>query len=155
MGLKCFDCFLKYSLSTKKECGHDDAIWTCAWGKRKITQKKSNEAQGNGVEPIEQSNGGDHGDEEIVQELDIIVTGGVDDLVKIWEYDSQEGSIKLKHKLGEHSLGVVSVALNPDATSKLYCIKLKRLIFYLFLYYRMRFKFFGLGDSYMGRRFRR
>ncbi len=46
----------------------------------------------------------------------MIATGGVDDLVKVWEY--VDGEVKLKHKLGDHSLGVVSVALSADAKSK-------------------------------------
>ena len=52
---------------------------------------------------------------EIIPAVDVIVTGGVDDLVKVWHYD--EGELKLRHKLGDHSLGVVSVALNKDADS--------------------------------------
>jgi hypothetical protein len=40
----------------------------------------------------------------------------VDDLVKVWHYE--DGALKLRHKLGDHSLGVVSVALSADAKRK-------------------------------------
>ena len=56
-------------------------------------------------------------DDENVTTVDIIATGGVDDLVKVWEYTS-DGEMKLKHKLSEHSLGVVSVDLSKDVKSK-------------------------------------
>ncbi|KAJ8912454.1 hypothetical protein NQ315_002820, partial [Exocentrus adspersus] len=42
--------------------------------------------------------------------LDYIVTGGVDDLVKVWVL--QDDRLVLKHKLEGHSLGVVSVAIS-------------------------------------------
>ncbi len=45
--------------------------------------------------------------------MDVLATGGVDDLVRLWEYD--DGELKLRHKLAEHSLGVVSVAFSKDA----------------------------------------
>ena len=59
----------------------------------------------------------DNKDDENVTTVDIIATGGVDDLVKVWEYTS-DGEMKLKHKLSEHSLGVVSVDLSKDVKSK-------------------------------------
>ena len=44
---------------------------------------------------------------------DVVATGGVDDLVKVWQYE--DGELRLRHKLGDHSLGVVSVALSKEA----------------------------------------
>lgn len=44
--------------------------------------------------------------------VDYIVTGGVDDLVKVWEL--KEDRLVLKHKLEGHSLGVVSVAVSNN-----------------------------------------
>ena len=44
---------------------------------------------------------------------DVVATGGVDDLVKVWQYE--DGELRLRHKLGDHSLGVVSVALGKEA----------------------------------------
>ena len=48
---------------------------------------------------------------------DIVATGGMDDVVRIWDVTA-DGELKLKHKLTDHSLGVVSVALNKDVTRK-------------------------------------
>lgn len=45
-----------------------------------------------------------------------VITGSVDDTVKVWEFKNK--GLKLKHKLTGHSLGVVSVAINSDGTSK-------------------------------------
>ena len=44
--------------------------------------------------------------------LDYIITGGVDDLVKVWEL--QDDRLVLKHNLEGHSLGVVSVAISNN-----------------------------------------
>lgn len=46
-----------------------------------------------------------------------LVTGSVDDAVKVWEL--KNGTLKMKHKLTGHSLGVVSVAVCSDGSSKL------------------------------------
>jgi WD repeat-containing protein 61 len=45
-----------------------------------------------------------------------LVTGSVDDAVKVWEL--KNGTLKVKHKLTGHSLGVVSVAVSSDGCSK-------------------------------------
>lgn len=50
------------------------------------------------------------------ESVDYIVTGAVDDLVKVWTFKNDR--LELKHKLEGHSLGVVSVAINSDSTSK-------------------------------------
>lgn len=42
--------------------------------------------------------------------VEYIVTGGLDDLVKVWEL--QDDTLHLKSKLEGHSLGVVSVAIS-------------------------------------------
>ncbi|KAJ8975554.1 hypothetical protein NQ317_000737, partial [Molorchus minor] len=44
--------------------------------------------------------------------MDYIVTGGVDDLVKVWEL--QDDRLSLKYNLEGHSLGVVSVAISNN-----------------------------------------
>jgi hypothetical protein len=41
----------------------------------------------------------------------------MDDTVRIWDV-SGEGELKLRYKLTDHSLGVVSVSLNNDVTRK-------------------------------------
>lgn len=52
-------------------------------------------------------------EEKIVEYL---VTGSVDDAVKVWEF--KDGALRVKHKLTGHSLGVVSVAVSSDGSSK-------------------------------------
>lgn len=47
---------------------------------------------------------------------DYLVTGGLDDLVKVWELHNDK--LELKHKLEGHSLGVVSVAISTDGRCK-------------------------------------
>lgn len=51
---------------------------------------------------------------------DYIVTGALDDLVKVWEL--QDDRLDLKYKLEGHSLGVVSVAISSSGTRMLYFI---------------------------------
>ena len=48
--------------------------------------------------------------------MEYLVTGSVDDAVKVWE--QKDKSLQLKYKLSGHSLGVVSVAVNSDGSSK-------------------------------------
>ena len=50
---------------------------------------------------------------QVVPAYDVVATGGVDDLVKVFAYE--DGELRLRHKLGDHSLGVVSVALSKEA----------------------------------------
>lgn len=49
--------------------------------------------------------------------VDFIVTGGLDDLVKVWDI-REDNTLKLRHQLKGHSLGVVSVAVSSDGKSK-------------------------------------
>lgn len=48
--------------------------------------------------------------------VEYIVTGSVDDNVKVWE--RKDSGLKLKHILSGHSLGVVSVAVSSDGSSE-------------------------------------
>ena len=50
---------------------------------------------------------------QVLPAYDVVATGGVDDLVKVWQYE--DGELRLRHKFGDHSLGVVSVALSKEA----------------------------------------
>lgn len=91
-----------YSLVHKKESAHNDSIWSCAWGRH--SKEKSSHDQD-----------GDHSRDSITSDdgaADYIVTGGVDDLVKVWELE--DDSLKMKHELEGHSLGVISVAVSND-----------------------------------------
>lgn len=47
---------------------------------------------------------------------DIIVTGGLDDVVKVWHFEDDE--LRLKHTMTGHSLGIVSVAISSDGQSR-------------------------------------
>ena len=88
-----------YALHTKKEAAHNDSIWCCDW--RQIKHVK--EAAGEGEGEMES---------QVTEVEDIVVTGGVDDVVKIWNY--REGELEYRHQLTDHSLGVVSVAISGD-----------------------------------------
>ena len=48
-----------------------------------------------------------------------IVTGALDDLVNVWIF--KNFGLELKHKLENHSQGVVSVAIISDISSELKC----------------------------------
>merc|ERR1719266_91031 len=43
-----------------------------------------------------------------------VITGGVDDIVRVWNVS--DGELRLKNKLADHSLGVVAVDINKDVT---------------------------------------
>ena len=102
---------MQYSLRSKRQNAHDESIWTCAWGRLILDgPEKDNLENENNSNNTEEAN--EKSNER--RTADIIATGGVDDLVKVWEYTS-DGEMKLKHKLSEHSLGVVSVDLSKDA----------------------------------------
>lgn len=47
-----------------------------------------------------------------------VVSGGLDDTVKIWNWDGEgvEGDLTLLHSLEGHSLGVISVDVNKAGT---------------------------------------
>lgn len=47
---------------------------------------------------------------------DYIVTGAVDDFVKIWQIRNDK--LELSHKLSGHSLGVVSLDVSSNGQSK-------------------------------------
>jgi len=49
---------------------------------------------------------------------EFIVTGSVDDLVKVWQFRNDR--LELEHRLEGHALGVVSVAISSDGHSKFY-----------------------------------
>ncbi|XP_046415394.1 WD repeat-containing protein 61-like [Neodiprion virginianus] len=93
-----------YALTHKTENAHEDSVWTCAWGSMR---KKSDAGPDN-----ENSRDSMRSNEDETREY--IVTGSVDDSVKVWQVSN--GGLKLKHKLTGHSLGVVSVAVNSDGT---------------------------------------
>lgn len=116
-----------YSLVNSIKDAHIDTIWSCAWGQMrekrssglrnendKIHGNANNDNEKEAAEEKENdgsANRLDDGEDEVIE---IIVTGSVDDLVKVWKVESDR--LELSKTLAGHSLGVVSVALNSDCT---------------------------------------
>lgn len=99
-----FSTNFQYSLLSKQEFAHDESIWCVAWGRTKISDDKSD---------VEMENDGNHSRDKGTDEFnDFIVTGSLDDTVKIW--DVKDSYLELKEQLTGHSLGVVSVAVSSD-----------------------------------------
>ncbi|VUZ54132.1 unnamed protein product, partial [Hymenolepis diminuta] len=73
-----------YSRKYTLDKAHNEAIWCCAWRKRESDGK------------------------------DIIVTGALDNSLKLWEWDDKE--LKLSAPLDGHRLGIVSVDINKAGT---------------------------------------
>ena len=51
------------------------------------------------------------------EETDYVVTGGIDDAVKVWAWRNDQ--LELRHRLEGHALGVVSVDSSTDGKRKL------------------------------------
>lgn len=86
----------------KQEFAHEESVWCAAWGRTKKTHEKSDtELQ----DP-------DASDTNEVEVSDFIVTGSLDDTVKVW--DVVDNRLELQQQLTGHSLGVVSVAISND-----------------------------------------
>lgn len=104
---------LQFRLAYKEESAHDVSIWSCDWGQlkpgRKTTTTTAAEENPEASEPQ---------DEELPlgDPQDIIVTGGLDDVVKVWNFEDNE--LSLRHTLTGHSLGIVSVAISSDGQSE-------------------------------------
>lgn len=111
-------CF-QYALHTKRENAADESIWTCDWGRLSVQVPAEGGDADKGDDGEDKENQEAEKNNVTTVETDIVVTGGMDDLVRIWEYSS-EGELRLKHKLAEHSLGVVSVNLTKDAKRELH-----------------------------------
>ena len=103
----------QYSVFAKKELAHDESIWSCSWRSYDPSQEPP---ATNDANPEE--NGGENKENEETPSnkdpREFLVTGGLDDVVRIWTQD--DGELKLKHKLTDHSLGVVSVDISKDVT---------------------------------------
>ena len=79
---------LKYARKFRQELAHDDGIWCCAWSK------------------FEKEN------------IEVIVTGSVDDKIKIWTWSRE--NLELKHTCEGHQLGIVSVDINNKGSNILF-----------------------------------
>ena len=105
--------FLQYSLCSKKEFAHEESIWCCAWKKYEVSNADGTSENGEGENKENEENPSrDDGGAAKVREA--IITGGVDDVVRVW--DHFDGELKLKYKLTDHSLGVVAVDINKEVT---------------------------------------
>ena len=51
------------------------------------------------------------------ESTNFIVTGGLDDMVKIWDLKDNNTKLELRQQLVGHSLGVVSVAISSDGNT--------------------------------------
>lgn len=51
------------------------------------------------------------------EESDFVVTGGIDDVVKVWAWRNDQ--LELRHRLEGHALGVVSVDTSFDGKCEL------------------------------------
>ncbi|CAD6995027.1 unnamed protein product [Ceratitis capitata] len=99
-----------FSLLHKEEAAHDDGIWSCSWGRLQPEGVHTDNGE-EGKDP-DASNDSLFGTKK-PEPVDFIVTGGLDDLVKVWDI-REDDQLKLRHTLKGHSLGVVSVAVSPD-----------------------------------------
>lgn len=99
----------QFSLQYKQESAHEESIWSCSWG-RIITPAKQKEP--NDDPDASQDSLFSNPEDSQPKIDDFIVTGGLDDLVKIWEL--KDNRLSLRKELSGHSLGVVSVAVSTD-----------------------------------------
>ena len=53
-----------------------------------------------------------------LEESDYVVTGGIDDAVKVWAWRNEQ--LELRHRLEGHALGVVSVDTSYDGKCEKY-----------------------------------
>lgn len=102
---------MQFSLLHKEENAHENALWACAWGRDPEPASAGDENT-----PPEEENPFDF-DKKEPKPNDFIVTGGLDDLVKVWDV-REDNTLKLRHQLKGHALGVVSVAVSSDGQSK-------------------------------------
>jgi len=94
----------------KEENAHDSALWACAWGRDPEPASVDENTAPNEENPFDF-------DKKEPKPTDFLVTGGLDDLVKVWDI-REDNTLKLRHQLKGHALGVVSVAVSSDGQSK-------------------------------------
>lgn len=93
----------------KQELAHEESIWSVAWGRTDVPKKPKPE---DATADPEASNESSISTDQV---NDFIVTGSLDDTVKIW--DLKDNRLELRKKLTEYSLGVVSVAVSSDGNT--------------------------------------
>ncbi|KAI9579148.1 WD repeat-containing protein 61 [Glossina fuscipes] len=105
-----------FSLLYKEECAHEDGIWSCSWGRRTTQTETLTSTSGHDSETEKEPDAGKDSQKTakpLADPVDFIVTGGLDDLVKIWDI-KEDNSLRLRHQLKGHALGVVSIAVSKD-----------------------------------------
>lgn len=102
-----------FSLLHKEEGAHADGIWSCSWGRvlpvvneNHTDEERDPDASRDSLISGKRANS--HNDP-----IDFIVTGGLDDLLKVWDI-REDSTLQLRHELKGHSLGVLSVATSSD-----------------------------------------
>jgi len=103
-----------HSLAYKHVNAHDDGIWSCDWGQIRTTKPAVRDNL-DGKADASADDDDDDDDELLEFSTDCIVTGSIDETVKVWNYDKAT-DLTLDKTLDEHTLGVISVALNSDAS---------------------------------------
>lgn len=83
---------------------HEESVWCVAWGRMRNSEEKSDAEMKDAENDVPDKNDGELSD--------FIVTGSLDDTVKIW--DVKDNRLELQQQLSGHSLGVVSVAVSSD-----------------------------------------
>lgn len=91
----------------KEELAHEESIWCVAWGRKKNLDAEKSDAEKSDSEMKEPNEPAQNNEAN-----DFIVTGSLDDTVKIWNV--QDNRLSLQKQLSGHSLGVVSVAVSSD-----------------------------------------
>lgn len=92
----------------QQEAAHEESIWSVAWGRNGEPKKSKADDATTSADP-DASNDSMASTDTIT---DFIVTGSLDDTVKVW--DLKDNRLQLRQKLVGHSLGVVSVAISSD-----------------------------------------
>ncbi|XP_041774335.1 WD repeat-containing protein 61 [Anopheles merus] len=101
-----------YSLLHKEEAAHEESIWSCAWGRIKVRPEGADDENDDNSRDSTASKKDASG--SLAEYRDFIVTGGVDDTVKIWDVLPDRSKFKLRNTFTGHSLGVVSVDVSTS-----------------------------------------
>ncbi|KXJ83403.1 hypothetical protein RP20_CCG007114 [Aedes albopictus] len=100
-----------YSLLHKEESAHDESIWSCSWGRVAVS---ADDDQDKELDADADNSRDSFGNKKSSQEYrDFVVTGGLDDRVKVWDV-TKESKLKLRNTFTGHSLGVVSVDVSSN-----------------------------------------
>lgn len=104
------------------ENAHEDGIWSCTWGTRtveKVIEPKEDELSFLNTEEKTEKETEKTATEKTTttEQVHYIVSGGVDDVVKIWDIN-EDNVLTTRHQLKGHSLGIVSVAASTDGKSQ-------------------------------------